>query len=333
MQKVQEIEQNKSKLIIKSYANNQFHENVIVDSFDLGGFLNSETILSAIKELFEKIKCNKTGKKGIEGQILNPMTMGRRYIEIPEETKERIIQVAEKLKIDLKKDFFELGCYKDMFSTPVLLTGGYSIQGTDEEKEKYYDIIKLDEFIHQFIGWRQVEECYSDLQAIKFILCNEGTMYDEDIDIELVAQKDIFLFHHELKAPDIKEFGLKDNAWTFDDIFQIRGNSEFSEYSSSKIAKNIYSYNPTKFPTLLFQQKNYEEEFLETLDEIFEYDIFDKDEHVIIKVHVDYLKQHSAVAFPTPIFIKKIEENLEIAYRITSKNNPDIIDEKLMIAK
>lgn len=36
---------------------------------------------------------------------------------------------------------------------------------------------------------------------------------------------------------------------------------------------------------------------------------------------------------PTPIFIKKIEGNLEVIYRITSKNNPDIINGRIKIVK
>ena len=68
-----------------------------------------------------------------------------------------------------------------------------------------------------------------------------------------------------------------------------------------------------------------------TLDEIFDYTIFEDGERLIIKVHMDYLKQHNNAAFPTWIFLREAEEYPDIEYSIISKNRPDVVKGTLKI--
>lgn len=44
----------------------------------------------------------------------------------------------------------------------------------------------------------------------------------------------------------------------------------------------------------------------------------------IVKLKVDYIKHNTTVAFPTILFVKN--EIDEIPYKITSKNNPDVVE-------
>lgn len=66
------------------------------------------------------------------------------------------------------------------------------------------------------------------------------------------------------------------------------------------------------------------EDFYDEINNTFLYDVFQQGENVVIKLKCEYIKQHTTVAFPSIIFVSK--ELKQIKYRITSKNNPDIIN-------
>lgn len=44
---------------------------------------------------------------------------------------------------------------------------------------------------------------------------------------------------------------------------------------------------------------------------------------------IDYIKHHTVIAFPTPIFLQ--QALTEIEYTITSQNSPDILLGKLLV--
>ena len=77
--------------------------------------------------------------------------------------------------------------------------------------------------------------------------------------------------------------------------------------------------------------RDYEEEYRNDLDDIFCYKIYEKGNEIIVKLHIDYIKQHSAVAFPTPLFLKHIDVYNDIRYKIISKNNADVIAGNIQI--
>ena len=54
----------------------------------------------------------------------------------------------------------------------------------------------------------------------------------------------------------------------------------------------------------------------------FEYTFYKEDDHVSLKLSVDYIKHHTAVAFPAVIFVK--QDISSISYTISSKKLPDI---------
>ena len=161
--------------------------------------------------------------------------------------------------------------------------------------------------------------------GIQFVICNEGTQYDEDIDIALHIPKRLVLLHYDLKVPD-KPLDLGDLS--FEDIFEIKESKDFISYSST-LKKPVYIPQNTHFSP--FSNISYEEGYRETLDEIFDYTFFEDGEMLIVKVHMDYLKQHNNAAFPTWIFLKEAEEYPDIEYSIISKNRPDIVTGTLKI--
>ena len=66
---------------------------------------------------------------------------------------------------------------------------------------------------------------------------------------------------------------------------------------------------------------------------MFKYRVYIKEKDVIVKLHIDYLKQYSSVAFPTPIFLEQKEKYSTINYKITSKNNPELVTGELKVIR
>ena len=66
----------------------------------------------------------------------------------------------------------------------------------------------------------------------------------------------------------------------------------------------------------------YEEEYFDELDNIFDYDIYEVNDKILLKVH-------SIIAFPTPIFLQNLSENIFILYKITSKHCPDVVNSEI----
>lgn len=57
---------------------------------------------------------------------------------------------------------------------------------------------------------------------------------------------------------------------------------------------------------------------------MFCYSIYSDKDKFIIKLKVDYIKHNATVAFPSILFINGMI--CEIPYKITSKNNPNIVE-------
>jgi len=174
-----------------------------------------------------------------------------------------------------------------------------------------------------------MEEYYSPLKGIQLVLCNEGTNYDQDIEVVLRLPRHNAVLSSELKVPNHEVDGKED--WCFEDIFEISATKDFISYEESKqkIAfGSVHSYTPM----LPFQSVDYEEEYRETISDIFEYKYFDDGEYQIIKCHFDYIKQHQQIAFPTWLFLKNFEDSeIKITYEITSQNVADVLKGEIIV--
>ena len=114
-----------------------------------------------------------------------------------------------------------------------------------------------------------------------------------------------------------------------EDLFGIVGTAEYEEFSvSQKSAPSYHSPRPYGLPGF---HPNYRKDYIEELDDVFQYARYDAGDNYTLKLKVDYIKHHTAVAFPTVLLLKG--EVSEIPYRITSKNNPNIVEGVLSVRK
>ena len=62
---------------------------------------------------------------------------------------------------------------------------------------------------------------------------------------------------------------------------------------------------------------------------MFCYSIYLDNDKFIVKLKVDYIKHNTTVAFPSILFVNDVIS--EIPYKITSKNNPNVVNGVLKV--
>ena len=317
----------KSNLKIKSYIDGKIEEYFRLTFFDMGGFISSEKLILQIEDAIKQINDMKLVKSSLPVQPAFELLIGKR-VELEEGTINIINAVAEKLEITLPEGFFDIGNLTESLAFSNLPLGGRELNGTKEERAKYNAIISLKKLIYKTTAHMKMEQYYKELYGIEFVLCNDGTRFDEDIDVEIVIPEDRFVDVEELPVPS-EEVNLGDD-WCFADIFEVPATKGFISYSDTK--KPLSGFTPSHFtPVNPFVGRDFEEEYRETLRDIFDYQVYPDGKNRIIKIHFDYIKQHQCAAFPTWIFMKNPSEGLCVKYSITTKNNKNVIEGQIDI--
>lgn len=326
LKRLNEITSKQPELVINAICEGGFEQNVTVQSFSLGNYGKSNDILDQIKYLVEAIPNYTVTQKNT--QKLSPFDgFMSKEAEIKDSTKNIINKCAEGLGLEITDNFYELGNLRE--NTSISMLGGSSLSGSDSEKEKYNSIIELRDLFYKLSGHLEMEEYYSPLKGVQLVLCNEGTAYDEDVEVVLRLPRHNAVLPSELKVPNHEVDGKED--WCFEDIFEI---SATKDYISHKESKKGNTFIPARSytPIMPFQNIDYEKGYRETLTEIFDYKYFEDGEHLIIKCHFDYIKQHQRVAFPTWLFLKNSEDSdIRITYEITSQNAADVLKGEIIV--
>lgn len=325
LSKISELEgKAKPVLSIKSIHEGQLCDTAHIEKFALNSEKNSQQLLDDIKSLFHVVKQNKLMPySNTMGTAIGAFHFNK-PAEIEEETKELIKKVAEHMSIDITEDFFNLGNLSENPLGNISMIGARrTFDGTTNEKRKYFDIIKLKQLIGDASHWMPIEKCFENLNCLKFVLSNDGTTFDEDIDVELDFGIDMLLPHQALPIPQETSLRYACDDCSLPDLFGIEATAIYMDYDSSrKPLSSPVSYSD-RIPFNPLAGRDYEEDYQDTMDEVFEYQYYQQGASTILKLHVDYIKQHTAVAFPTPIFVT--DKQYDIKYRITSKHNPEVV--------
>ena len=315
-------EAGESVLVLKAFNCGKIQEQAVISKFDMGGFVSGEALRDKVIGEINRIK---QMPMVTSGAAPFELFMDKK-VELDKSTIDIINGVAEKLEINLNDSFFDIG---DLSESPLLSNtpfGGRELKGTTEEKEKYNAIVSIKNDIYTMIGHIQMEQYYDKFFGVELLISNDGTNYDEDIDIEIFIPKGKYIDVMSIPVPT-EEVDLDDD-WCFADIFEIPSTKDFIAYINTK-KERFFSTNPS--PVNIFGGRNYEEEYRETLNEIFEYGVYENETETILKVHFDYLKQHQTAAFPTWIFFDGANEGFVLKYKITSKNSKDIVEREMEV--
>ena len=325
LKKVYEITNKKPELKLNAICEGRFVQDATLQSFSLGSYGKSGDIVEQIKYLVDTIPKYEVTHK-VSQRLSNFEGFMTKNVEIKDSTKRLIDKCTEGLGLELLDDFYNLGNLRE--NTSLSLIGGNSLSGSDSEIEKYNSIIELRNLFYKLLGHLEMEEYYAPLKGIQLVLCNDGTTFDEDIEVVLKISRCNIILPLELRVPNHEVD--RDEDWCFEDIFEIRATKDYISHLESKQKNTIATVS--KYTSILpFQSFDYEEGYRETLEEIFDYKYFEDGEFQIVKCHFDYIKQHQRVAFPTWIFMKNVGSKVKIMYEITSKNISDVLKGEICV--
>lgn len=332
--------QRKSQLVLQGIdADGHLKDTPTALAFKLNTLNGSKVRLAKIKDLYQKIGAIHLERELDEEKKVGDTTpksafASKRFsffspMTIDEETKKVITSVAEQLKIELSDDFFSLGnLSKNIIDASMM--GGCNYSGTADEERKYELIMDLDDSISGFINWSYIEDAYTGLTCIQLAIENSGTAVDEDVEVELQFNNNILLPLD--KFPEIPdEYVIKYllDKCDLKDLLSIPPTAQYKAYEDSQKLSSHIGTSPNIRPLDPFRGRNYQDDYREDIADIYCYEIFAENDKCIVKVNFDYIKHHTVIAFPTPIFLEQVPT--EIEYKITSRNTPDIINGKLIV--
>lgn len=332
--------QRKSQLVLRGIdVDGHLCETPTVFDFKFNTSKDSKTQLSEIKELYRKIDSMHMGQRlpveedEIDKSPWNALAyMGSSLfppVTIDQKIQEAIVVTAKAFEISLSDDFFYLGnLSKDI--TSVSLMGGCSYTGTKDEELKYELIMELHESISEFINWLKIEDAYAGLTCIQLAIENSGTAVDEDIEVELRFNNNVLLPLD--KFPEIQdkyaiEYLL--DKCDLEVLLSIPPTAQYKAYEDSQKLGSHIGTSQNIHPFNSFMGRDYQEDYQEDIADIYCYEIFVEQDQCIMKVKFDYIKHHTVIAFPTPIFLQQVPT--EIEYTITSQNSPDILSGKILV--
>ena len=332
--------QRKSQLVLRGIdVDGHLCETPTVFDFKFNTSKDSKTQLSEIKELYRKIDSMHMGQRlpveedEIDQSPLNALAyMGSSLfppITIDQKIQEAIVATAKALEISLSNDFFHLGNLSKNI-TSVSLMGGCSYTGTKDEELKYELIIELNESISEFINWSKIEDACAGLTCIQLAIENSGTAVDEDIEVELRFNNNILLPLD--KLPEIQdEYAIEYllDKCDLEALLSIPPTAQYKAYEDSQKLGSHIGTGQNIRPFDSFMGRDYQEDYQDDIADIYCYEIFAEKDQCIMKVKFDYIKHHTVIAFPTPIFLQQVPT--EIEYTITSQNSPDILSGKILV--
>lgn len=278
-----------------------------------------DNYIDEIRTLYKEISEINVGKRtAVSGALFNGVT---RPVDIDDEERIFITKFAEQFDIKLPDGFFDLGNLRRTLSSISIY--GDNLEGENKEKTKYRKIKALHEMIYKAAEWASIENAFSEMYCIRLAVQNCGKVIDEDVEITFQIPKNELLTLAKFPKFTNDEMNYLLNECNMYKLFGIESTADYVEYSESE-RNNIADYIPSHY-VLPGHVQNYSDDFIKELKDIFSYSIYLKDDNYIVKLKVDYIKHNTTVAFPTILFVRN--QIKEIHYKITSENNPEVVEE------
>ena len=332
--------QNRSDLrLLGIDENGELSENASLYQFALNSTQSMKEYKTQIIQLFHEISKMDVGKRE-EPQYLPQFALdmlsgsGSAFsdpVSIKDEDRKLIKAVAEVFDFSIPEGFFELG---NLSQNTLLrnIPSGDRLIGAEAEKEKYYKINDLLDLIRDASEWAPIEKTFQDKKCIRLALQNYGKAFDEDVEVSMSFPADCVESIYNVAQFDNDQMEYLLSKCDIGELFGIRSTADYLDYSASKpdAGKPIPMPAPMHGPiSMYYEAPDYSEAFFSTIEDTFCYNMYQKGPNCIVKLKLNYIKHNTTVAFPSVIFLKN--KLLDIPYKITSKNNPDVIEGTLIV--
>ena len=278
----------------------------------------SEYQYQKIQLLFKQIQTITPEKPvylpGALGDLLSSM---RNPVEYDDEKKEIIANAAEAMHISIDDSFFELGGLEKPLGLTGIPFSTPELKGTPEEIKKYNALNSLHIALINYDAWLPFEDAHINRPCIKLAVQNNGTAYAHDVELRLKFYRSELLRHTEFPVLPYDTMQYIYHEFSLADLFGIPGCLNYMSYDKTLNPEPTEPQAPTRGSADLLWGPNYEDKYLEELDDAFYYEIFDEGEYSYLCLKIDVLKHGASAAFPTPVFIHNTVNSIE--YTITAK--------------
>lgn len=254
--------------------------------------------------------------------------------DIPEEWKQVIIAFCNRFDVIIEEDFWNVGNLKISQSlVNPMLGGGSSLSGEDDEKIHYKEIRDIYWKIKELNEYRQYLGDLDSYKMVEFIVSNDGTTYDEDIDIKLIVPKGKIVNKKKLPIPGINIIDTLLEMQFMKSAFQIKATDEIDSYCEYSAMPTRFEYtftNPLNPPSAQEEYESSKTKYMDEINQLFCYELFEKEDCDVLTFHLNYLKHNTRMAFPSVLIFHDVPESID--YEMTSKHSPDVIKGKIEIA-
>lgn len=252
--------------------------------------------------------------------------------EMTDDIKKVIDLFAKKNKIVTDGDFWNVGDLKKI--QPLHMGpfgGGPTFEGTDDEKDRYDALIKLYWDIAEYNEYITYFTSFDVKKRVRLVLSNSGNTFDEDIDIKMIIPAGFICHAVDFSYPGANI--INDiNKMNFLKSFKIEENKNIQPYDYYPVelldfSDTILKANPFNSPSDTEKYEKEKRKYDTAFENIFYYKPFDGADNDILTFHIDYLKHHTVMAFPSVLLFNKVPPYIE--YEIRSKRLPENVKGKL----
>lgn len=253
--------------------------------------------------------------------------LGQQLVNVTEKTASIIELYANEIGKKISDNFFYLANLKKSKNPIAAITGnGWSLYGSDDEKQKYRDIIELQKLIIEYNHLTNYFSKLSSMPYLEICISNIGNTFDEDIDVYLKIPKNCYCTINNLPLPedDIIEIF---NGGLVNIIFKPKETVSIGEYTD--YPNHLFS-PPTKLPSSLYSKSRQDEideakdTYFQFMKELFCYNEYEDEDYNILYFNLKYLKQNISIFIPTNIHFNVLPETIN--YEIKSKHCADVVE-------
>lgn len=254
--------------------------------------------------------------------------------KISDEDKILISTFCYENKISVKNEFWDLGNLTREESKPLFNIYGNKIsyKGSDEEKNKFNLLKEVIDCLRKYNDMINYFSPIDKLSCLSLIIKNEGTTYDEDVDIKIFIEKGHLATKKDLPIPgyNLIEELVYLEAPTL--LFAGHNDTDIDNYSNYStipyIEKNImlpFSKSEEE------EYKDLKDKYMHFFDTVFCYNKLETETEDLLTFNINYLKQNTKMFFPSYLFFKS--QPSYIKYEIRSKHSPNVYEGKFSIEK
>lgn len=269
------------------------------------------------KEQFEKIN-----------RFYETNTLKLTKVEILAKNKSIVAEFCSKQGISLDDEFWNLGNLREQ-RIVILGQNDSGLRGQKNETDKFLMLTKLFTLINNYNDMYRFFGTIDEYVYASLFVSNDGTTFDEDIDIKLYIEKNTIVRPNDIPIPgnSILEMAVSDSFPSM--LFTDEKTPEIDMYSD-------YQYMPKISSMASFYGTDYTEHIKELrrdynneISSIFCYDIRENEKEDVLCFNIQYLKQHKKMFFPSRLFFKKAPRFIK--YEINSKHSPEVFKGELII--